>query len=218
MIFGQTVSLLDQTFELVSATGDLVQIVISEIAPFLLDLAFQLLPISLDSVPVHATLRMFDHRAIDTFLISNSGMNGFVPRGRLRSETGPDAFKAGTGHRLISSAGVFSSQLRGSSGTPGDYAARPRAQIARKIRIALKLLGAEVAIDRRKLARHARQCRSSLDAAGIQRSGKVHFEVCATQEGGRARHDAGIVHGCRRRRPPSLHRGTPAPSAAFAII
>jgi hypothetical protein len=53
LVFSQAVSLLNQAFELISATSDLVQVVIREIAPFFFDFAFQLLPISFDSIPVH---------------------------------------------------------------------------------------------------------------------------------------------------------------------
>jgi len=47
------VPLLNRAGELVATTMNLTQIVVSELAPLLLDLALKLLPISLHSVPVH---------------------------------------------------------------------------------------------------------------------------------------------------------------------
>src|SRR5579871_2730900 len=53
LVFAQTISLLDETFELISAARDPVQIIVREIAPFLFDFPFELLPISFDRIPVH---------------------------------------------------------------------------------------------------------------------------------------------------------------------
>jgi len=49
-----TVPLLYLTFELISPTIDRGQVVIRELAPLFFDLALNLLPISLDSIPIHA--------------------------------------------------------------------------------------------------------------------------------------------------------------------
>src|SRR5215469_15359837 len=54
-IFGKTVALLEYTFKLFALSVDLGQIVLSELAPLLFDLALSLLPISFDEVPVHFT-------------------------------------------------------------------------------------------------------------------------------------------------------------------
>jgi hypothetical protein len=53
LIFCQTVPLLNLTFELFSAAVYNVKIVVSELSPLLLDPAFNLSPISFDSIPVH---------------------------------------------------------------------------------------------------------------------------------------------------------------------
>ncbi|ESW63267.1 hypothetical protein X771_30685 [Mesorhizobium sp. LSJC277A00] len=47
------VAFLDRTFELIAVAGYAVEIIISELAPLLLDLTFELLPISFDAIPVH---------------------------------------------------------------------------------------------------------------------------------------------------------------------
>ncbi|ESX09995.1 hypothetical protein X768_16990 [Mesorhizobium sp. LSJC265A00] len=47
------VAFLDRTFELIAVAGYAVEIIISELAPLLFDLTFELLPISFDAVPVH---------------------------------------------------------------------------------------------------------------------------------------------------------------------
>ena len=56
-IFCETVPLLDLAFELFAAAVYYVEVVVSELPPLLLDLAFNLLPISFDSIPVHVNLR-----------------------------------------------------------------------------------------------------------------------------------------------------------------
>src|SRR5262245_9732568 len=53
LILGQTVALLDLAFELIPATRNDVEIVVGELAPLLLHLAFDLFPISLHAIPVH---------------------------------------------------------------------------------------------------------------------------------------------------------------------
>src|SRR5262245_9802816 len=53
LILGQTVALLDLAFELIPATRDDVEIIVGELAPLLLHLPFDLLPISLHAIPVH---------------------------------------------------------------------------------------------------------------------------------------------------------------------
>ena len=53
LIFRDTVPLLNFPLELITAARDLVQVVVGQVAPPLLDLAFQLFPVSLDSIPVH---------------------------------------------------------------------------------------------------------------------------------------------------------------------
>jgi hypothetical protein len=53
LILGQAVSLLDLAFQLLTAAIDRVEIVIGELAPFLLHLPLDLLPISFNAIPVH---------------------------------------------------------------------------------------------------------------------------------------------------------------------
>ena len=55
-ILGQAIALLEFPFELLSSAIDDIQIVISEIAPLLLDLPLQLLPVSFDSIQSMAFL------------------------------------------------------------------------------------------------------------------------------------------------------------------
>jgi hypothetical protein len=55
LIFCETVPLLNLAFELVPTTIYDVKIVVSELPPLLLDPAFDLLPISFDSMPVSAS-------------------------------------------------------------------------------------------------------------------------------------------------------------------
>ena len=57
LIFCETVPLLDRAFELILTAIYNVKIVVSELPPLLLDLPFDLLPISLHSIPVHVHLR-----------------------------------------------------------------------------------------------------------------------------------------------------------------
>src|SRR5690606_33570070 len=47
---------LDASEQLVALAGDDIELVVGEFAPLLLDLAFQLLPVSFDNVPVHDEL------------------------------------------------------------------------------------------------------------------------------------------------------------------
>jgi hypothetical protein len=60
LIFRETVVLLNLAFELVSTAIYDFKVVISELPPFLLDAALDLLPISFHSIPVHVNLRRFD--------------------------------------------------------------------------------------------------------------------------------------------------------------
>src|SRR5262249_52739512 len=53
LVFGDAVALLDLADQLDAASFDCGEIVVSELAPLLLDLAAQLLPITFDTVPVH---------------------------------------------------------------------------------------------------------------------------------------------------------------------
>src|SRR5580704_6156322 len=62
-VFGQAIALLDPAFELVALAVDLREIVVGELTPLLLDLAFGLLPVSFNAVPVH--------RHLHTLLVSD---------------------------------------------------------------------------------------------------------------------------------------------------
>src|SRR5579859_3059498 len=56
LILAQAVALLQLALQLVPPARDLVQIVVRELAPFFLDLAFELLPVSFDTIPIHGEL------------------------------------------------------------------------------------------------------------------------------------------------------------------
>ena len=56
LILGEAVALLQLAFELLAAAFDPVEIVIGELAPFLLGGALELLPVALDPVPIHCHL------------------------------------------------------------------------------------------------------------------------------------------------------------------
>src|SRR5207237_11081 len=53
LVLADAVGLLDLADQLVALPGDLVELVVGQLAPLLLDLAFGLLPVACDAVPVH---------------------------------------------------------------------------------------------------------------------------------------------------------------------
>ena len=53
LIFGIAITLLKTAFELILLARDDIEIIVGQLAPLLLDLAFHLLPISFDAVPIH---------------------------------------------------------------------------------------------------------------------------------------------------------------------
>ena len=55
LVLGYAITLLDFSFELIAPPGDLVEIVVSQIAPLLFDLAFELLPVPFNTIPIHST-------------------------------------------------------------------------------------------------------------------------------------------------------------------
>jgi hypothetical protein len=55
-VLGHAIAFLDLPGELVAAAGDDVQVVIGQLAPLLLGLTCHLLPVALNSVPVHIDL------------------------------------------------------------------------------------------------------------------------------------------------------------------
>jgi hypothetical protein len=61
LFLGDAVSLLDFADELITLSGNYIQIIVGEFAPFLLNLAFELLPVSGYLIPVHnlPPLRLF---------------------------------------------------------------------------------------------------------------------------------------------------------------
>src|SRR5215831_15604737 len=61
LILCETVPLLNLAFELLSTAIYHVEIVVGELSPLFLDPAFNLLPISFDSIPVHLDLRRSAH-------------------------------------------------------------------------------------------------------------------------------------------------------------
>src|SRR5271166_4194196 len=71
------VAFLDLAFQLFALAGDDIQIVVGEIAPLLLDLALDLLPVSLDSIPVHSSNSLFD-------------LAGQAPNSQVETQTGDD--------------------------------------------------------------------------------------------------------------------------------
>src|ERR1700730_1853374 len=56
LIFGQPVALLNLAFELVAFPVDRGQVVVGELGPLFLDLAFDLFPVSFNTIPIHACL------------------------------------------------------------------------------------------------------------------------------------------------------------------
>jgi uncharacterized protein len=56
LVLREAVSFLDDALKLVATTGDPVEVIVSEIAPFLLHAAFQLFPVSFNAIPVHKYL------------------------------------------------------------------------------------------------------------------------------------------------------------------
>jgi len=55
LILGYAITLLDLAFELIAAAVDGSQVIISELTPLLLNLAFGPPPVSFDTIPVHET-------------------------------------------------------------------------------------------------------------------------------------------------------------------
>jgi hypothetical protein len=55
-IFGQSVTLLDTAFELIATAVDLSEVVIGQLTPLLLDLAFRFFPVAFNPVPIHGAL------------------------------------------------------------------------------------------------------------------------------------------------------------------
>jgi hypothetical protein len=63
LILGNAVTLLNLALELIAAASDHIEVVIRELAPLLFDLAFDLLPIAFNPVPVHSISSLFErHR------------------------------------------------------------------------------------------------------------------------------------------------------------
>jgi hypothetical protein len=73
VIFGLAVSLLDLAFQLLTVTVDLIDLVIGKLAPLLLGVAFELLPVSLKALPVHRG---------SSIRLDGNGRNGGRFRGR----------------------------------------------------------------------------------------------------------------------------------------
>src|SRR5262245_20619811 len=67
LILGQTVALLDLALELITAAADDVEIFVGELAPLLLHLPFDLLPISLHAIPIH-----FERTSCSSFAKKNA--------------------------------------------------------------------------------------------------------------------------------------------------
>src|SRR5437868_10672103 len=53
LVLADAVRILDLADELIALAGDLVELVVGQLAPLLVQLAFGLLPVSCDAVPVH---------------------------------------------------------------------------------------------------------------------------------------------------------------------
>src|SRR5438477_10202029 len=56
LVLGIAVASLELALELLTAAVDLGEVVVGQLAPFLLDLAGELLPVAFDAIPVHAGL------------------------------------------------------------------------------------------------------------------------------------------------------------------
>jgi hypothetical protein len=65
LVFGKAIALLDFAFELVAMARDNVEIVVRQAAPLLLDLPFDLLPVSFNAIPIHVPLS-FDYDVTST--------------------------------------------------------------------------------------------------------------------------------------------------------
>ncbi len=68
LILSDAVTLLDFPFELVAAAGDDIEIVVSELSPLFLHLAFDLFPVSFNAIPVHVDL----HFSGGSFLLNDA--------------------------------------------------------------------------------------------------------------------------------------------------
>jgi hypothetical protein len=62
LIFREAIPFLNFAFQLILTTVDHIEIIVGELAPLLLNVAFDLLPISLDPIPVHFSLHNSDGR------------------------------------------------------------------------------------------------------------------------------------------------------------
>jgi hypothetical protein len=58
-VFAESMVLLNHAFKLFALAGNFVEILIREMTPLLLDLAFELLPVSFDAIPIHSKLLSF---------------------------------------------------------------------------------------------------------------------------------------------------------------
>src|SRR3954469_1506902 len=56
LVLGDAVPLLDLALKLVALAAHDIEIVVGQLAPLLLDLAFDLLPVSFDAIPIHENL------------------------------------------------------------------------------------------------------------------------------------------------------------------
>src|SRR5262249_26334967 len=69
---GQPILLLQQPQQLFPLTSDLIQLVVGQLAPFLLHFAFELFPASLKSIPVHVNTFLSFRRTEDGSLVTHS--------------------------------------------------------------------------------------------------------------------------------------------------
>src|SRR5215831_19373147 len=58
LVLCDAIAFLNLAFELLTLAGDFVEIIVREMAPLLLDLAFELLPVSFNAIPIHYGLLM----------------------------------------------------------------------------------------------------------------------------------------------------------------
>src|SRR6476620_6322066 len=75
-----TITLLELAFQLIALPVDRGEIIVSELAPLFLDLAFDLLPIAFDSVPIHFGLLFLYYKTSGSLPSSENRRRVIDPR------------------------------------------------------------------------------------------------------------------------------------------
>ena len=82
-VLGMTVALLDIAFELLALAIYRCKVVVSELGPFFLDLADELLPVTFDTIPIHETLLLVGLLVVAGGTVS-SGRTELIDQRRFR--------------------------------------------------------------------------------------------------------------------------------------